>query len=73
MIAMSILPLALNLIYVLVAFAAVLLFWKYVADKYIILPGESTMKLIKAGNIAAGIFAGLVLLGLCVMVGMVLG
>ncbi len=73
MITLSMLPLALNLIWAMAAFVLILALWKWVVDKYIILPGTNTMHLIEDGNIAAGIFAGLVLLGLCVMVGMVLG
>ncbi|KIX12001.1 hypothetical protein [Dethiosulfatarculus sandiegensis] len=69
---MSLLPLALNLTYALIAFLVTALLWFCVLDK-LMLRGFSTSLAIKQGNLAAACFAGLGFLGLAVMVGLVVG
>lgn len=70
---LSLMPLLINVVWVLAAFALVLLLWKFVIDRWIVLPGVNTFHLIRDGNVAAGVFAGCCILGLCILIGLVIG
>ena len=72
LIEMSLWAYAINLVYALGGALLVLLFWFYVVDKYI-LSGFDTRAEMKKGNIAVAQSAGLMFLGICVLVGLALG
>ena len=72
LVAQSAWPALINLGYCLVAAVVGIILFK-VLDLSLILPDHRTMALIAQGNVAAGVFAGLVIAGLFVMVGLVLG
>lgn len=72
LLAQSAWPALINLGYCLVAAVVGIILFK-VLDLSLILPDHRTMALIAQGNVAAGAFAGLVIAGLFVMIGLVLG
>jgi len=70
--ALSLAPALINLLYVLAGFLLAILFWLLVVDR-LVLRGFDTQRCVAQGNLAVANFAGLSFLGLCVMIGMLAG